>query len=240
MKGILQSGIPESEFRKCWENIPPYQEFIDAVEERISNQISDEILSFTARIQSSGSNRVRIDGSFKTDRSDKDFYIEMVWMPSLKSYRGTASISDSEPEPPPKTVGQLIKELDRIINEKDVIIEGQIFNALEGVDTEAKGIKKAYAAIFRLFERFPEADTSMHGHLVQILEEQGIDEKLLLDSINRTPSVTAIQLVHSLIHFGISDQAQSRWLEILLGLTKRSDVSEPVIEAANEIIERYF
>lgn len=239
MQNVIQSGIPESEFRKCWDDAPPYQEFIDAVAERIANQVTDEISSFTARIKSSGTNRVRIDGSFKTDGSDKDFYIEMVWMPSLKSYRGTASISDSEPEPPPKTVGQFIKELDRIVDEKDVIIEGQIFDALGGVDTESKGIKMAYAAMFRLFERFPEADTSMHGHLVQIFEEQGIDGKLLLDSINRAPSVTAIQLVHSLINFGISDQPQSRWLGTLYDVTKRSDVSEPVIEAANEIIERY-
>jgi hypothetical protein len=240
MKRLLQTEITERDFTECWSgDAPPHSEFLDAAAERLSSQVSGDVSAFSAAIKPWGSNRVRIDGSLNAGGCDKTYYIEVVWLPTSSSYRGVASVRDTLPTPEPKSIEQFIADLDAIVGEEEVILEGQIFQALEGIDEASEGLHRAYPAIFRLLERFPEEESGMHNHLIDILEQGGRYEGQLLESIRRVPSIPAVQAAYGLLRTASTEDMRSEWLKEIQRIASTSGTSQWVADTATCLLAHY-
>jgi hypothetical protein len=240
MRSLLQSEITERDFTECWNgDAPPYHEFLDAAVERLSSQVSGDVTTFSAAIKRWGSNRVRIDGSLKENGCDKTYYVEVVWLPASRSYRGSASVWNTPPIPDPKSIQQFIVDLDAIVDEEAVILEGQIFQALQGVDEASEDLAGAFPAILRLFERFPDVESGMHDHLIHILDQGARCEGLLLDSIRRAPSIPAVQAAYGLLQSATTEERRSEWLKEIQRISMTSEISQWVADAARRLLVHY-
>ncbi|HEY1123720.1 MAG TPA: hypothetical protein VGE67_19035 [Haloferula sp.] len=241
VRELLESEISEAAFGECWNgDVPPYQDFIDAAAERFSSGVSGQVSELSAVIRSDGNNRVRIDGTFKEDGCDREFYAHLVWLPSFGLYRGKISIWVPLPPAAPKSIEQFIADLDAIVDENELILEGHIFQALRGVDETAGEISKASPAIIRLFERFPNDDSSMHWYLMDLLEKDSSHEALLFESVRRKPNVPALRAIQGVLYGARSDGDRSRWLSELKRVAAAENVPQTIVAFAEDLLSRYF
>jgi hypothetical protein len=241
VRELLESEISEAAFSECWGGeAPPYQGFLDAAAERLAASVSGEVSEFSAEIKPWGDNRVRIDGEFKEDGGSKAFYAQLVWLPSSGSFRGSVSIRVPLPPAAPKSIEQFISALDAIVDENEVILEGQIFLAVRGIDETSEEIPKASPAIIRLFERFPNDDSSMHWFLMDLLEKDSSHEALLLESVRRKPSVPALRAIQGVLYGATSEGDRSRWLNELKRVAGAEGVPQTIAAFAENLLIRYF
>jgi hypothetical protein len=237
MRELLQSQISERAFAECWtDTTPPYDAFLDAADERLSAQIEAPVTQFTGAIRSWGHNRVRIDGDLRDAGGDKTYYLELVWLPRFDSYRGNANVRDSIPLPEPKTVDQFIADLDAIENDDEIIFEGQVYQAAEGVDESDPNLQKAFPAIFRLFERFPEEDFGAPGILVHLMETRGGYDSLLTASLKRIPSIPAVTMVNRILNSPLTADQRGEWLQVLQAVAESDSCVPEVRDCADEFL----
>lgn len=237
MRELLKSQIPERIFAECWtDTTPPYAAFLDAADERLSAQIDAPVTQFTGAIRSWGGNRVRIDGDLRDAGGDKTYYLELVWLPRSSSYRGNANVRDSIPRPESKTVDQFIAALDAIENDNEIIFEGQVYQAAEGVDEADPNLQQAFPAIFRLFERFPEEDFGAPGILVHLMEARGGYDSLLTASLQRLPSIPAVTMVNRILNSPLSTDQRGEWLQLLQAVADSDSCVAEVREYAEEFL----
>lgn len=237
MRNFLQSQISEETFNACWETTaPPFQGFLDATAARLSEKANEEeIAQFSAAIQPDGRNRVRIDGEFKTRTGNtQSYYIEIVRLPSSNSYRSKASFRDTLPEIEPKSVDQFIAALDAIVEEKTMILSGQAFQAVLGVDSKAKELPRAFPAIFRLFERFPDEYFDSPETLMSLMVEVGGYEEELIKSLQRVPSLPGVALVSHLLQSAPSAGERQQWISLLQDVSESSPAHASVKKMARE------
>lgn len=238
MRQLLETQISEQAFKNCWNNeAPPYPDFLDAVAQRLSAMVSDEIEELSTTIKAWGDNRVRIDGHLRDKGIVKTFNVEVVWLSASGTYRGTASVRDTPPEPAPKSVDQFILELDAILNDEQIIFDGQVFNAMKGIDEESEAIRVAYPAIFRLFERFPDEGFGSPGHLVHLMEERGQYEHLLMESMRRSPSIPAIYMAYGMARSASTEEAQSHWWSELSRIARSPAISKGVVDYTVDLLK---
>jgi len=238
MRELLESQIPERVFADSWNGVPPpYQQFLAAASDRLAMQVSGPVSRFAASIRSSGENRVRIDGELTVPEGDKTYYVEMVWLPSSGTYRGTARAWDTPPEPRPKSVDQFIAALDAIVDEQELIFEGQAWEAAQGVDERATDLTGAFPAVFRLFERFPDEDFGCPGPLVHLMVARGGYKDLLLASITRAPSITVVTMVNRLLNSQLPRAERSLWIQALRNAAHSPTAIEDVKSCARDLLE---
>lgn len=234
MKQLLRSVLSERMLAECWDGeVPPYEESLDAAVRLLSRKLHGDISDFTAAVKRWGQNRIRIDGTLSDSGSPKNYYIEVVWLPKSRTFRGTAESGNIRPPPPPKSVEQFVADLNAIVDEKSLILEGQIFQALEGVDETSEELSRARPAILHLFERFPDDESPWHQRLIDILERGDQHDDLLLQSIRRAPSVSAVHAAFR-IAYDATTEGRSRWLKELEDIAQSAEVSKWVSDAAKD------
>lgn len=224
-------------FNACWEITPPsFQAFLDVATERLSvHALEIEVTQFSAAIRPWGRNRVRVDGEFRTrEERPQTYYIEVVWLPSSNSYRGQASVHNTPPEIEPKSVDQFIAALDAIIDEKTMILAGQAFQAVNGVDLKAKDLSRAYPGIFSLFERFPDETFDSPETLISLMVEVGGYEEELIKSLQRVPNLPGVTLVSHLLQSAPATGERQRWISLLREVADSSSAHESVKKLARE------
>jgi hypothetical protein len=141
------------------------------------------------------------------------------------------------PKPQDKTVDDFIAALDAIRDESQTIFVGQVFNAMEGLDENDAEISRAYPAIFRLFERFPEEDFGNPGHLVHLLVMRRGHESLLAESLRRTPSIPALELAYELAINSPTPSERASWLEEVRRIAACVAAPQPVREHAKGLLK---
>lgn len=240
VRDAMEREISEASFVALWDQhpLPPYEMFIDFVTDRITPQVSaEEVCHIQASIRSEGPGRARIDGCLGQREHTKEFYVEVVWLPKLERYRGQISVWEKSPEPKHKTIEQFTACLDAILHEDKITLEGQIFDAAEGVDTSDEGFAKSYDAIFRLFERFPEEMLGAPCILARMVVARGGHESELGRSLDRKPSVNALMMVDWLLSdASLSLEQRDRWMRRLQSVAESTEADEVVREEAREYI----
>jgi len=238
MFGQLRSQIRESAFLAIWEDTaPPYEVFLQEAADRLSKQVPQPVEEMSASIRSGGKNRGRIDGQLKTWSGEKNFYVELVWMPTYQSFRGEASVRDKLPEPEEKSIDGFIAALDAITEENDIILAARAYYAADGVDLESSELRRAFPAFFALFERFPYEDFEGPELLLNLLAEHGGYEGMLIESLTRTPSVAAVNLVEKLFYRSDPPEDPDFWIAALENIVQSEDVIEEVRENARRVLE---
>jgi hypothetical protein len=92
MLDLLRECITKDAFDACWAVPPPYDSFIVVVAEKISDSSDDQVTAITCSARSNGDNRIRLDGVVVTSTVSHSVYVNIVWMPKTKNFRGTASL----------------------------------------------------------------------------------------------------------------------------------------------------
>jgi hypothetical protein len=237
LRNFLQAQISERAYIDSWSGTPPsYPAFLDYTSARLARSLPDLIQDLTASIRSDGNQRVRIDGSFSGESQTLAFYTEVVWLPSSKTFRGNVNVTETQPEPPRKTVSQFIKELDCIRDEQEIIFVGQVLNAVEGLDENDADIPRSYPAIFRLFERLPEEDFGNPGFLIHLILSHRGHETLLAKSIRLVPSIPTLYLAYELAVNAQSQAKRTRWIKVVQRVASCDDVSAIVREYAQGLL----
>ena len=240
MRELIRRAVTQETFAACWEEIiPPYDEFLDAVDERVLAGLMPPVTQLTADARADGANRMRVDGTLRDAAGDKTFYLELVWLPRFGSFRGRATLNEAVPEPTPKTTEQFIAALDSIVDEEKIIFKGQVYDAFAGFNESAPDAVRAYAAIFRLFERFPQEDFGNPGSLVHFMESHGGYECLLENSILREPSIPAVVMVNRLLlgNPDLSDVTRIKWLNLLRDIITSNLSGKEVRALASELLD---
>ncbi len=224
MREFIESQVSPPAFAACWpDTAPPYGGFLDTACDKLSGKISLPVTKFTCSLRACGDQRIRLDGKFTDAHGDKAFYLELVWLPRFRSYRGDVNVWNSLPPPAPKSVAQFIAALAAITEDDDeMVFEGQVYDAVGGVDQAVADIDRAFPAIFDLFERFPEGDFGNPGPLVHLLEARGGYHDLLADSLHRHPSIPAVTMVNRLLNSPLPTDERTRWLNTLQAVSSSS------------------
>jgi hypothetical protein len=93
MRDQLATQISEEMFAQCWgTDLPPYNAFLDAAAASLSVKAPPGICHLSSAVRLNGQNRIRLDGAMTTAEGDKAFFVELVWLPTSKSFRGKASV----------------------------------------------------------------------------------------------------------------------------------------------------
>jgi len=234
---LLQAQISEEDFNAVWVEVsPPYESFLQLVSERLPG--TSQQLTATARLH--GRNRIRVDGELVTTGKERRFYVELVWLPTFQIYRhGGAGISEKPPEIQPKTIAEFIRALDAIVNEDELILAAQAFNAGEGVDEDDPDLPCSFPAIFALFERFPDEYFESPEMLLPLLEDRGGYEEALVQSLTRKPSLAAVTLLGRLLCDSPPPEDTKRWLAMLTGISQSTKPPGIVCDLAREILDHY-
>jgi len=180
---------------------------------------------------------VRVDGDIIEGEGSKTFYAELVWLPSLGSYRGIAQAWSPSPEPEPKSIDEFIASINAIADDETETFEGLILDAAEGIDGVSKDLPLAYSAVFSLFERFPQEDFGNPGVLVFLLEKRGEYKRELNRSLSRKPSIPAVTLVGRLLRGDLTGDERAAWIASLREVASSNAADIEVRELARELFE---
>ncbi len=237
VRELLKHKVSEQAFAECWPNqAPPFDLFLEVASEKLSGEVTPPIAGFTASVRSYGENRIRIDGQLSDSSGNKTYYLELVWLPRLQSFRGNAKVYNTIPAPKPKSIEQFIAALDAIADDDELEFEGQVYAVVEGLDESDENLKCAFTAIFDLFERLPEEDFGTPGALVHLLEARGGYKDLLKDSIHRRPSIPTVTMVNRLLNSSLTTDERDGWLDSLLEIVGSSSSADSVKDLAKHYL----
>lgn len=93
------------------------------------------------------------------------------------------------------------------------------------------------SAIFRLIERYPEAELGSPGPLVHVLESIPGYEPFLRDSVLRQPTDLNVWMVNRILNSEIPSEARSNWIAVLETVLKHSLASREAQDVASGFLK---
>ena len=126
----------------------------------------------------------------------------------------------------PTHVQVLIEELDAFRPADDGECVGQLYALLEGFESLEERLQ-AVPAMFRVLERFPDADLGSPGPLVHAIESTADDESLLRRSFGTAPTALTAWMINRILNSRLASADRAEWLELLSDVAERRSALRP-------------
>jgi hypothetical protein len=223
MTQTLRQLISTEAFSVLWPHDPPdYDGFIDALANRLSGCLPVDADHVQLSYKLVSANRVRIDGRCHSDSEPLAFWSEIVWLPKFRSFRGEAHTRRVPSPTEPKTLDDFVIALRNISEDADLIVSAQAYSAAQGLelDDSSELTEESIAAIFEVFERFPDEDFSC---LTVLLKPSEHLANRAIGSLRQRPSLGVIELLAALLHV---KENLDNYSSVFQGLREIADSSQ--------------
>ncbi len=118
--------------------------------------------------------------------------------------------------------------------ECDDYVLDKLYDLVDLIENQTD-ISAAYDSIFQFMENNPVSDIGSPGPLVHLLEEHFPSYvPKLIDSINKSPSLTTIFMLHRILNSDISNSERSQYMELLNRVSKSEAFDTAVCNEAKE------
>ena len=134
-----------------------------------------------------------------------------------------------------KTVEQYVEALQTFAPSPDGKTVRRLYGVVEGLRDVAYA-RRAFPAVFGLFERYSEAELGSPGPLVHCVEAIGGFHDELAASLRRRPTFHTIYMAKKVLRLAADDAERAPWLGLLRELSARGDLAAAVREQAAQAV----
>lgn len=121
--------------------------------------------------------------------------------------------------------------------EDEFMLEGILYQLTEPLE-DAENIDLAIPAVFRFFERYPEAEHGSPGALVHLLERFPNRYELeLIASIKRAPAPHPVWMVNRILNSNLKKKQRNEWIGLLRSVLTNPKASKMAILQAESFLK---